>query len=301
MSNQVKPLWIRPTGSGGFYVPTKKDLDERMKDDPFYNPEVPLAGVIFTDEPQKPDPFEQAEETNPGTQFRQFLADEESKRLEAPSNFYAGCWQVQMFLRAGKWHFSATQQDTGEVKRFILASVGNDRDSAMSSAGNYLRKFDPPWKQLTQSELIAVSRMASGGTDAAIESAMYTYLNYALAGKELESDISSYPEFQPLCDEVCWYCFTHGNSEFVPEAREWMESRIAGRVVTISLLKNLFALWKEDQYRNRHGMLFHNTALDAGKQHETADTVTSALEDLSDESLAATYQQTVREIAKGRN
>jgi len=300
MSN-VKSLWVRPTGAGGCYIPTAKDLDALMADDPFYDPTVPLSGIIFTDEPAKPDPFEQAEETNASTQCHQFLKDEENKKLEQPTTFYADHWRVEMHYKAGKWVCAAENQDSGETKSFTLANLGSNRDAAMSAAGKYLRRFNPPWKQLSQAQLIAVSRMASGGTDAAVESAMYTYLNYALAGKELEGDISAYPEYQPLCNEVCWYCFIHGNSEFVPEAREWMESRIAGRVVTISLLKNLFALWKEDQYRNRHGMLFHNTALDAGEQPETADTVTSALEDLSDETLAATYHQTVREIAKGRN
>jgi hypothetical protein len=285
-----KSLWKRPTGSGGHYFETPADLDAAMKGDPFYNPDVPLSGVIFTNIAPKPDPFEQAEAENPGADFRRFIQETENEKLAQAHTFYAGEWRVQIRYKAGKWICNASNQDSGETKSFTLANVGSDRDSAMSSAGAYLRKFAPPWQQLTPAQLTEISRIASGGGPS-LETALYRYLKYAIPN--LDRDVTNDPVYQPLCDEVCWFVFRHGYIDVTDEAAEWMQTQLGERAVTINSLYAARELWQAHKIKRDKGRLFAGTAL-AEQAEPTAEQITEQLDSLSDESLEALRVRTAQ-------
>jgi hypothetical protein len=283
-----KSLWKRPTGSGGHYFETPADLDAAMKGDPFYNPDVPLSGVIFTNIAPKPDPFEQAEAENPGADFRKFIQETENEKLAQAHTFYAGEWKASMFLKARKWHVTAS--DGIETKSFTLANVGSDRDAAMTSAGAYLRKFAPPWRELTPTQLIEVSRIASGGGPAVMD-ALHRYLSYALPG--IDRDVTNDPAYQPLCDEVCWFVFRHAHVDVTDEAAEWMQTQLGERATTINALYAVRELWQAHKAKRDKGLLFRGTALDH-EQQPTQDEIVAQIDGLTDDALESLRVRTAQ-------
>lgn len=289
---------------------TKAALDQTMKDDPFYNPDIPLSGVTFTDEMEKPDPFEQAEAVNSTISFKKFLAKPDRESVKELANqlgrpeliqeldperrfkFFSGDWETEMLFRSGKWLCTATNQKSGDLKQFRLATAGDDKDSLMVAASKYLKTFAPPWRELTQDELITVSRMASGGAIRDIESALMTYLNFA----GLESDISGDARYQDFCNDVCWFVFREAKL-LDPETEDWMLEKLGGRPATINRLFALYEQWQFYKQKADRGLLFNPPS--PGSELETPETIQAELDDLSDSTLADVYHQTARAVLKG--
>ncbi len=285
----TKNLWTRPTGSGGHYFATPEDLDAAMEGDPFYDKNVPLSGVIFTNQPEKPDPFEQAEVENPGADFRKFLQETEDEKLAQAHTFYAGEWRVQIRYKAGKWICNASNQDSSETKSFTLANVGSDRDSAMVGAGNYLKKFAPLWRELSEGHLDTLSRIASEGTAMAMQNAAVEYVCCSLNKRPQELDNSNIlndPRYLPLLNDAAWFAFVHGKPDVTDAAQRWMSEQLGRRAITINSLFAVYELWQDHKLKREKGRLFAGTAL-AEQPEPSADEVVEQLDSLSDESLEA--------------
>jgi hypothetical protein len=203
-------------------------------------------------------------------------------------SFYFGDWQVQTKYERGAWHCIAINEADGERKKFTLGGHDKyDKDGVMAHCSRYLVP-KKPWRELTEEQLIVVSRIASGGNLQAMESAVMTYLNYALP--DIDRDVSYEKAYQPLCDSMCWYVFRHAHVGIDDMAENWMRDRLGDRAVTINSLCGVYELWQHEQNKHSRSLLFNPPE----PEPETPESVQESLENLSDEALADLRTRTLR-------
>jgi hypothetical protein len=191
-----------------------------------------------------------------------------------------------------KWHkntwlCTATDEETDEKQSFKLGGLDKfDRDSVMTGCARYL-KPRALWKELTEDELITVSRIASGGDMRAMENAVMTYLNYALPG--IDRDVSQEKAYQPLADQICWFCFRHGHVDIDDGAEQWMRHQLADRPATIQRLYAVYEMWKDEKQKRNRSALFNPPV-----EQDDPQTIQEQLDDLSDSQIENLRMQTMR-------
>jgi hypothetical protein len=203
-------------------------------------------------------------------------------------SFHTSGYKVSAKWDKGTWLCVAVNEETDERNSFKLGGhTKTDKEAVMTHATRYLVP-KKPWRELTEEELIVVSRMASGGNLRAMESAVWTYLNYALPG--IDRDVSLEKAYQPLCDSICWFVFRHAHIGIDDEAEDWMRDRLGDRAVTINSLCGVYELWQHERNKHSRSLLFNPPE----PEPETPESVQESLDNLSDEELADLRQQTIR-------
>lgn len=208
--------------------------------------------------------------------------------------FHCGDWKVQAKYDRGAWNCLAANEETGERKKFTLGGHDkHDKDGVMSHCSRYLIP-KLPWRKLTESELLAVARMAPGSP----ESAIYTYINFALP--DIDEDVSANPKYQKLCDEIIWFVVENHYPEFDESARAFMQERLGTRPLTWHMAKELFAMYREQKFENtrRPSLLFNPASFEP--EPETPESIADELENLPDSAIADLRQRTLRLKATGR-
>jgi hypothetical protein len=300
-------------------------LKAQMRDDPWFSMLDPrqldtsgfLDPALRTRAVHEDDGFEQAVEEKPTTYTdifkvaqtdRAFVKEWADRLGKTPEErdalfkandperrrvFHAGDWKCSAQFAKGSWQISATDSETGEARSFRLPQIERtDSDGMMAAVSRLLNKPRHPWKEISESERTEIVRMATGGSVHDMQSAIYTWLNYA----GIEDDVSGDPRYQELCDEICSTVFRAGRPELDGEAWEWMMEKAADRPLTVNLLFKLAEMWEDERKHRERGLLFGGQLT---QEPEEAPT-TEDLDSLSDEQIRFTLRE-ARKIAAGSN
>jgi hypothetical protein len=200
--------------------------------------------------------------------------------------FHTNGFQVTARWDKNTWACVAVSEEDDSRQLFKLGGHTRfDKDAVMSHANKYLVP-KTPWRELSESELLTVARMAPGSP----ESAIYTYINLALP--DIDEDISANPKYQDLCDEIIWFVLENHYPEFDEVARDFMVQKLGRRPLTWNMGKDLFAMYKEHAFesKRRPSLLFNPMA----EPEETPESIQDGLDNLSDEALASLRTRTIK-------
>jgi hypothetical protein len=189
-------------------------------------------------------------------------------------------------------NFDRLNEYLAEKKLPFVASNLTAAFKALTKSGE-LETAPGQIRELSDTEHLMLSRKITSGD---LEGALWDYLKFR-AGN-FTHDITLDPHYRKLTESACWYLFENGTVEYIPtrETRKFMNEFIAGRLVTLPLLRAAHAAWQKQESRAQKGLYAYAPETPAAPAD--AQTISKSFEDMSDDQLDRAVKASYREHFK---
>jgi hypothetical protein len=216
-------------------------------------------------------------------EIRQIIEQEGWRDHAKPQKIVLG-GKVPAIVRLAGNHWKIKFVFNGVQQEF----KGSTEDSVISQGLRFVsRNTGPVAKTLSADDEHFVARLAAAGrfSEAAATYISLSYPNYE--GVDLTSDVRC----KDTIDRAAWFIFLHGTPSYqdTPEARQFLEDYVQGRVVTVELLQVAY-----QAFRNR---LLPPTVRKTNNP-ASRDEIAESFDELSDEELKDLRNASMREHAQ---
>jgi hypothetical protein len=150
-------------------------------------------------------------------------------------------------------------------------------------------------RELTEEQHLVLCRMCNAGR---LEDALMNYLRFRIVGA-VRKDPSTDPRYQDVCRDAAYFIFENSTPDFVPTkaAREFFESFISGRVVTLPILRAAHDAWRKLEAKSERGLLLESWQRPENKPADP-QTIAESFDELSDEEIQRSLQASYKEHFK---
>jgi len=227
-----------------------------------------------------------------------------------PHKFFAGDWDVTISYRGqNKWYVAATNRETDDEKSFTIAGVSaNDRDTAMTQAGQHLQKLsEPQLRRLTEQDerelALHVTQDLQGALGSYIARRLPRAVKDEWANANTYDEAARYisdPRWAGLVREALWFCWQQACPGYAdtPERRAFIERHVGTRIPNVALLNEAWRLCQEHERLDPQLRTVQ-------KVNEDEEELALQLDDLSDAEVASLAAQALqlrgRQIARARH